>query len=563
MKKLLIVMVVLSYFLFVGCDKTVDKTQTTQTEQNHSDHDHDGNDHSGHDHSAQDDDTNSNHKSSEEDDHSGHDHSDGNDHSGHDHGSTGDEHDHGHEEENTTLGSTTWTDNFEVYMEYQPMVVGKEAHILVHLTKLDNFAPVDHIHIFCKCSEDGKQISLPEPSMISPGIFELNFTPEKTGTVEFNLELDMHEIVENVQVEASVFSSEADGAAALATYNETNSDKVNFKKEQAWKTEFETALSFDGEINSVIKTSGELIPAPGDEVTYTAIAAGKVKFNNNYALEGITVAPRKLILTITPSGIKDNITSMYQQAKAEFEKDKANYERAQRLLDKKYISEKEFDVIKAEYVTAKSNFETISKDYNPEGQQVRSQSAGYIKELFVNEGEYVEAGAKLFTVSKNKKVLLRADVSQKYFSDLGTIESASFRAPHSRFYYDTDFLKGKKIAFGKTHSTSSHFVPVYFEIENEVEILPGSFIEIILRSQSKHSAVIIPRSALIEEFGSYAVFVQTSGEYFEKREVQLGVFDGFSYEVIKGLKAGERVITKGAYQVKMSSMSGSAPAHTH
>lgn len=543
MKNLAFFVTILSYLLFTGCEKTVEKPASAaqQTEQDH-----------GHSHTA-------------DDSHAGHNHGTaGGSHAGHNHGTAGNSHaGHGHDEENVSLGQTVWTDNFEVYMEYAPMVAGKEAHLVIHLTKLSDFTPVGHIHINGSADKSGKKTNLPEAEMLADGIFEFHFHPESAGKVSFSFELDMHEVVETITVDAEIFASEEVAATALNSYNEKNSDKVNFKKEQSWRTEFETALTTSGEISETIKTSGELVPAPGDEITYTAIAPGKVKFNSSYALEGVTISKNKRVLTITPSGIENNLTAIYHQAKAEFEKDKSNYERAQKLLAKDYLSKKEFDVIKAEYITAKTNFDAISKDYNPQGQQVKSKCSGYIKELYVKEGEYVEAGTKLFTIAKNKKILVRADVSQKYYSKLKDVNSASFRSPHSAFFYDTDFLNGKKIAFGKTHSTSSHFVPVYFEVDNDVDVLPGSFIEIILRSASKHAAVLIPREALIEEFGSFAVFVQTSAEYFEKREVQLGTFDGFYYEIIKGLKPGERVVTKGAFQVKMASMSGSAPAHTH
>ena len=49
----------------------------------------------------------------------------------------------------------------------------------------------------------------------------------------------------------------------------------------------------------------------------------------------------------------------------------------------------------------------------------------------------------------------------------------------------------------------------------------------------------------------------------ERRPVQLGKRNGEYVEVLTGLKAGEYVVTKGAYQVKMASMSSQVPAHGH
>ena len=74
---------------------------------------------------------------------------------------------------------------------------------------------------------------------------------------------------------------------------------------------------------------------------------------------------------------------------------------------------------------------------------------------------------------------------------------------------------------------------------------------------------MIPVNALLEDYGSYSVIVQLSGEGFERRTVKIGKRNGKNVEILQGLEVGEVVVTKGAYQVKMASMSGSTPAHGH
>ena len=57
--------------------------------------------------------------------------------------------------------------------------------------------------------------------------------------------------------------------------------------------------------------------------------------------------------------------------------------------------------------------------------------------------------------------------------------------------------------------------------------------------------------------------MQLSGETFERRPVSIGRENGDYIEIIEGLTAEEVVVTEGAYQVKMASMSGDVPAHGH
>jgi len=59
------------------------------------------------------------------------------------------------------------------------------------------------------------------------------------------------------------------------------------------------------------------------------------------------------------------------------------------------------------------------------------------------------------------------------------------------------------------------------------------------------------------------VFVQTAGETFLRRPVKIGVRNGGMVQVKEGLQAGDRVVTKGAYLIRLSTMSSAVPAHGH
>ena len=57
--------------------------------------------------------------------------------------------------------------------------------------------------------------------------------------------------------------------------------------------------------------------------------------------------------------------------------------------------------------------------------------------------------------------------------------------------------------------------------------------------------------------------MQTGGESFQKREIKIGASDGMNVQLLSGVEEGERVVTKGAYQIKLSTASGTLPAHGH
>ena len=61
----------------------------------------------------------------------------------------------------------------------------------------------------------------------------------------------------------------------------------------------------------------------------------------------------------------------------------------------------------------------------------------------------------------------------------------------------------------------------------------------------------------------YFIYLQLDEEGYKKQEVTLGANDGKEVQILTGLKAGDRVVTKGAYQVKLASASNAIPAHSH
>ena len=74
---------------------------------------------------------------------------------------------------------------------------------------------------------------------------------------------------------------------------------------------------------------------------------------------------------------------------------------------------------------------------------------------------------------------------------------------------------------------------------------------------------VVPAAAIVDDAGRPIVFVQREGETFERRAVTLGARAGDLVQITEGVKPGDRVVTKGAYLVRLASLSTSVPAHGH
>ncbi len=92
-------------------------------------------------------------------------------------------------------------------------------------------------------------------------------------------------------------------------------------------------------------------------------------------------------------------------------------------------------------------------------------------------------------------------------------------------------------------------------------LLPGSFVEMFIKTQTGTQALTVPNEAIIEEMSNYFVFVQLTPELFEKRPVKTGVSDGIRIEITEGITEGERVASKGAIWLKLAQDSGTLDPH--
>ncbi len=341
-----------------------------------------------------------------------------------------------------------------------------------------------------------------------------------------------------------------------------HSDEIIFPKAQAAKTTFEVREIQPASFNQVVKTTGQVLAAPGDEAVIVATSNGIVSFSSNKLTEGTKVQKGQSLFQISSKDIAEG--DYYTKVKATYEAAKASYDRAEALVKDKIISQKEFESTKLEFENAKTAYDAVSNNKTAKGVSVNAPLNGHMKNILVKEGEYITVGQPLATVSQNQRLVLRAEVSQRYYNAVQAVKSANFKTPYDNKVYSLEDLNGRLLSFGKTSNENSFFIPVSFEFDNKGEVIPGSFVEVYLISSPIENTLSIPVSALTNEMGIYYVYVQIDEEGYRKQEVALGANNGKEVQIIKGLHPGDRVVTQGAYQVKMASASGAIPhGHSH
>jgi multidrug efflux pump subunit AcrA (membrane-fusion protein) len=91
----------------------------------------------------------------------------------------------------------------------------------------------------------------------------------------------------------------------------------------------------------------------------------------------------------------------------------------------------------------------------------------------------------------------------------------------------------------------------------------GASVVLAVRFGAREPLLAVPRSAAVEINTRPYVFVQTDGEHFERRAVTLGRVDGPYVQIVSGVAQGERVVTRGGYDIHLASLMGTIESHRH
>lgn len=342
---------------------------------------------------------------------------------------------------------------------------------------------------------------------------------------------------------------------------EHNPDEIVFTQAQAKAVNLKVETIKPTDFHQVIRTSGKIEAATGDEQTIVATTNGVVSFVGKASIEGTAVAKGAAVVTLSAKNILDGDPSA--KAKIAFETARKEYQRAKELVKDKIISAKEYEQARMNFELARTAYKAQAGNMTAGGTTVTSPMGGYIKNILVKQGDYVTVGQPIATVSQNKRLQLKADVAESDFGKLRSITGAHFATSYNNQVYKLAELEGRMISFGKASEQDSYYIPITFEFNNIGDIIPGSYVEVYLLGKTEPQAIAIPTSALTEEQGINFVYVQVEPDAYMKREVKVMQSDGDRVKVLAGLKAGEKVVTQGALQVKLASASSAIPAHNH
>lgn len=500
-------------------------------------------------------------------------------HQGHDHEQPGEPHSHaqeeghGHEQEeahvhDAKLNLIAYSQQTEFFAEADPFYTGGKSDLFIQLCRLDNFKPLDNVKLEFELQIGNNKQHLGLAEKAKAGMFHFHgISPQQQGKGILRAIIrpdgDTGETFSDiVEIPITVYDNEHHAHHAAENMHKEVSNTVAFPKAQSYLIEFETQLVRLEKVGSIIATAAQIQPTPGAQVEVIAKASGIVSFKEGFVTEGQSVSEGKELFSLQCGGMMEN--SMHQyfiKTSSEYERARREYERKKSLAESKIVSESELLEAKTEYDNAAANFNHLKQNFAEDRQIVKAPLNGYIKDIYVQNGQFVEAGQTILTVSQNRKLQLKAELPASYYPQLKSIKEANIREMNAEKSYSLEELNGRLLSYGKSTSLDNPLIPVIFEIDNVLDAIPGTFVNLYIKTQGETPRLSVPTTAIVEEMGNYCVFVQITPELFEKRSVIIGQNDGFRTEIKEGLYEGERIVSKGAQIVKISQATGALDPH--
>jgi cobalt-zinc-cadmium efflux system membrane fusion protein len=475
------------------------------------------------------------------------------------------------------LSVTRWTDKTELFAEYPPLTVGQTSRFAIHLTRLAGFKAVTEGQVEVHLeggSAPSEVFRVDSPSR--PGIFGVDAKPAHAGTREMVIRLRSGSLTDEHRVgEVSVHRTVEAARTAAADAPEEASG-ISFLKEQQWSLEFGTALVHAQALRESFAVPARMVARPGGTAAVVAPIDGRLIRVADLTLGARVAQGQELARLLPPPAVPGDLPQL-QRARADAASALAlatrDRERAERLTTAGASPEKRLDEARTAEAQARSRLaaaEASLAQYNAaraggaSGDDglflVRAPIAGVIAARDAASGANVSTGTALFEIVDPSQVQVVGQVPEAEAARVRGVTTGEVEAPGR----DTRLTAGRLVSVGQVVDPQARTVPITFAFDNRTVGLPvGQTVTLHLLMDTTAARPVIPAAAVVDDAGRPIVFVQTGGEAFERRAVTLGARTGDVIQVIDGVKEGERVVTKGAYLVRLASLSTSVPAHGH
>jgi RND family efflux transporter MFP subunit len=486
------------------------------------------------------------------------------------------------EAEVPTLDVTHWTDKTELFMEYPPLVAGQKPVFAVHLTRLSDFAAMTagRPRIEMTPESGGRPAVLPGNEPSRPGVFRVEGTLPPAGRSQWTLIVDAPDLQDRHDLgPVTVFPSQEAAVADAEQHAEEDPTAISYLKEPQWTNGFMTVPVQEAEVRRSLRAPAVIEPVTGGEAVVSAPAGGRFMTSSLPAI-GTRVAAGQELGRLQPRLSEDGtdratLAAGLSEAQAAFDAARTDLARAERLLAERAVpgrrvedAQRAVRVAEARLGAAQARLTQRDEALRTGGGAtggnafiLRAPIGGVVAEVFAALGASFDEGAPLFRIVRTDEVELQVHVPASDPTFGTAVDAIALEVPGRADPLDVKF---DHLHYAGIIDPKTRALPVQFDVDNRGgQLLIGQTMTAILYTGRRERMTVVPKDAVLMEGGRPYVFVQAGGESFNRRYIEIATRDGNVVGVRSGVKPGERVVTRGAYDVQLASAAGGLPAEGH
>lgn len=485
------------------------------------------------------------------------------------------------EAEVPTLDVTTWTDTTELFMEYPPLVAGQTALYAVHLTQLGDFSAMTtgRPRLEFTSESGGAPVVLQGNPPSRPGVYRVEGPSPPAGTYRWALVVEAPDLSDRHDLGAiTVFADQTSAVAEATKHAEENAAAISYLKEPQWTNGFATAPVREAEIRTSLRVPATVHPLPGGEAIVAAPAAGRFAADVLLPI-GARVRAGQALGRLEPrlaaGADRATLEAEVAEARAAVEGARVEQTRAERLLAERAVPARRVEDAGRATVVAEARLRAAEARLTQRDETLRTGGgaaagnsfallapiAGRLAEVMATLGASYDEGAPLFRIVRTDRVELEVQVPAANVALARRADGVALEIPGVPTPLQ---LEPHHVHDSGVIDAASRALAVQMEIDNPGEqLLVGLAGTAVLYTRERRRVPAVPSAAVLMEAGRPYVFVQLGGEQFVRRFIEIASRDGDIVGVTSGVSPGERVVTRGAYDVQLASAASGLPAEGH
>ena len=476
---------------------------------------------------------------------------------------------------------TRWTSVTELFAEYPPLQVGRTSRFAIHLTDLSSFQPLQEGRVSVELDYGNRvleRFAVVGPSQ--PGIFGLDVTPARSGRPSLTVTLhsssgnDTHPL----GTAPVLGEHETVGDLAAPAGDDHADSAISYLKEQQWNLPFATQLVGASSMRESVRVPAIVEPRSGGRLVVTSPVSGRLLPSVPLPALGAAVRKDQKLCAVVPlwDGPLDrsSLQLALDESELAIEAAEREHRRAERLLAVGAVPARRLAEAADREARARvrlkaaeermAYFEATRRD-EPHNEslssfEIRSHLSGVVTSLSVADGARVEEGDVLLEVAVTDSVHVSGTVAESQAAVLHGVQGAEIELPGSEALVPVSSLVSKALLVDPVTRTLK---ATFLADNSDQRLALGQSLILRLFTSNSVTAPTVPHAALVDDGGQTVVYVQSGGETFERRPVVPGYRQGEEVQVTAGLNEGERIVSRGAYLLRLASMTTEAPAHGH